>query len=223
MNLEEELKKLKISKAEFSRKMEVDAGLVSKWVSGERPMPEYAITALELLKSGNEFDVKHIKSNTTNDLHLIKRVCKKLNISYKELGEAIGYGDGSLRKSVSENKISHQLYKSIELYIELLSIKTDNPELMNLLTSDDDVVENENIVKKSCRELGITQKELAEKLEVSHPTMGRWATTGEIPKSAIFTLELLSKNIELEKELEEYKNMKKLIGDFGSLLQLNRA
>jgi transcriptional regulator with XRE-family HTH domain len=33
----------------------------------------------------------------------------------------------------------------------------------------------ENLVKKTCRELGITQKELAERLEVSQNTISNWA------------------------------------------------
>ncbi len=39
------------------------------------------------------------------------------------------------------------------------------------------VVESEeNLVKKTCRELGITQKELAEIMGVSRQTINNWAT-----------------------------------------------
>ena len=34
--------------------------------------------------------------------------------------------------------------------------------------------DKENIVKKTCRELGITQKELAEKIGVSNNTISSW-------------------------------------------------
>jgi DNA-binding XRE family transcriptional regulator len=34
----------------------------------------------------------------------------------------------------------------------------------------------ENLVKKTCRELGITQKELAEMMGVSRQTINNWAT-----------------------------------------------
>ncbi len=37
------------------------------------------------------------------------------------------------------------------------------------------IEESENIVKKTCRELGITQKELAEKIGVSQNTVSNWA------------------------------------------------
>jgi transcriptional regulator with XRE-family HTH domain len=40
-------------------------------------------------------------------------------------------------------------------------------------------IQEENLVKKTCRELGITQKELAEMLKVSQNTISNW-TKGEI-------------------------------------------
>ena len=40
---------------------------------------------------------------------------------------------------------------------------------------------DENIVKKTCRELGITQKELAERLDVPQSTVSGWAKN-DIPK-----------------------------------------
>ncbi len=38
--------------------------------------------------------------------------------------------------------------------------------------------QEENLVKKTCRELGITQKELAERLEVSPHTITNWSKFG---------------------------------------------
>jgi len=38
------------------------------------------------------------------NIHLIKRVSKELGLTYKELGEEIGYSEGNLRKSVSQNR-----------------------------------------------------------------------------------------------------------------------
>jgi hypothetical protein len=57
------------------------------------------------------------------EVHLVKKVSKELGLTYKELGEKIGYSEGSLRRSVSTNQISGQLKKAIELYLEIIKLK----------------------------------------------------------------------------------------------------
>ena len=57
------------------------------------------------------------------EIHLVKKVSKELGITYKELGEIIGYTESSLKKSVYENKISIQLEKAIELYIKNIQLE----------------------------------------------------------------------------------------------------
>ncbi len=52
------------------------------------------------------------------------------------------------------------------------TIKTIDEVLENSKT--DQQPQEENLVKKTCRELGITQKELAEMLEVSEDTITNW-------------------------------------------------
>lgn len=69
-----------------------------------------------------------------------------------------------------------------------------------------------NIVKKVCSELGITQKELADELEVPTPTMARWAS-GDIPKMAQKALELMLKNKELEEKFEILKKAHKILSE----------
>jgi DNA-binding XRE family transcriptional regulator len=50
----------------------------------------------------------------------------------------------------------------------------------------------ENLVKKTCRELGITQKELAERIGVTEKTISSWAREKvEIPKNFPRLIELL--------------------------------
>ena len=68
---------------------------------------------------------------------------------------------------------------------------------------------NENIVKKVCKELGITQKELAEMLDIPTGTISRWASTNEIPKTAEIALNLLIEN----KKLKEKLNVLHLLKD----------
>lgn len=69
----------------------------------------------------------------------------------------------------------------------------------------------ENIVKKACKELGLTQKELAEVLGVSKPSVERWAQSGDIPEQAHKQIDLLLENIIIKQELEELKTAMKTI------------
>jgi transcriptional regulator with XRE-family HTH domain len=57
------------------------------------------------------------------EVHLVKRISKELGITYKELAEKIGYTESNLRKSVSQNKISYQLEKAINLYLKILELE----------------------------------------------------------------------------------------------------
>jgi hypothetical protein len=57
------------------------------------------------------------------EVHLVKRVSKELGLTYRELGEEIGYSEGNLRRSVSKNQLSGQLKKAIELYLEITKLK----------------------------------------------------------------------------------------------------
>jgi len=60
----------------------------------------------------------------------------------------------------------------------------------------------ENLVKKTCRELGINQKELAEKIDIPQGTVNRWSSTDEIPKMTILALNLLLENNNLKTGVE---------------------
>jgi len=69
---------------------------------------------------------------------------------------------------------------------------------------------SENIVKKTAKDLGLTQKELAEYIGVHENTISGWARgTVEIPQMAIKLLELLK----IEKK---YNTARQLFCDFES-------
>ena len=55
--------------------------------------------------------------------NLIKDTCKNLGLTYKELGEEIGYGESILRTSASKNQISRALRRALELYNETIELK----------------------------------------------------------------------------------------------------
>ncbi len=58
-----------------------------------------------------------------------------------------------------------------------------------------------NIVKETAKELGISQKELAERLKTSEVSLSRWAKQNEIPEWALEMFELLK----TEKKYHEAK------------------
>lgn len=62
------------------------------------------------------------------DENIVKKTCKELGLTYKELGEAIGYSESNLRKTVSDNKVSKQLEKSITMFIEINNLKKELQE-----------------------------------------------------------------------------------------------
>jgi len=67
-----------------------------------------------------------------------------------------------------------------------------------------------NIVKKTCKELGINQRELAEMLGVGASTVSEWAI-GNIPKMAKLSLEQMLEIRELKSKLELLKSFKSLL------------
>ena len=71
-------------------------------------------------------------------------------------------------------------------------------------------VKEENIVKKTCRELDFTQKELALMLDVSTGTISMWQK-GEITKMGQLALKLLLENRELKNKLQKIKEAQDII------------
>ena len=69
-----------------------------------------------------------------------------------------------------------------------------------------------NIVKTTCKELGITQKELAKRLDVSPASVSDWAK-GNIPKMAKMYLELLLETKDLKEKFEILKKAQKILSD----------
>lgn len=64
----------------------------------------------------------------------------------------------------------------------------------------------ENIVKKTCRELGVTQKELADIMGVAKNTTTQWATQITPPESAVKFMELLAEHKKTKEQLEKLKS-----------------
>lgn len=70
---------------------------------------------------------------------------------------------------------------------------------------------NENIVKKVCTELGITQKELAEELGVDDGTVRKWSSAGKAPDMAERFMICLLENKKLKSDFEILRKAHKII------------
>ena len=55
--------------------------------------------------------------------NLIKYTCRELGLTYKQLGEAIGYGEEAVSKAARTGNISATMNKALLLYFENLELK----------------------------------------------------------------------------------------------------
>ena len=72
-------------------------------------------------------------------------------------------------------------------------------------------MDKENIVKKVCKELGITQKELAERIGYKVDTINKAASTGKVSEPLKKAIELLIELENTKKELQNYEELKKAL------------
>lgn len=64
--------------------------------------------------------------------NLIKSTCKELNLTYRQLGELIGYSESAINNASRQEKISEPLKKAIELYNENLKLKNELQDFRTL-------------------------------------------------------------------------------------------
>lgn len=60
------------------------------------------------------------------ELNLIKRVCLEQRITYKEFGEEVGFGEGAIKNAAASGKISDQLKRATEMYLEIKKLTQEN-------------------------------------------------------------------------------------------------
>lgn len=149
----------------------------------------------------------------TNESNIIKTVCKALGYTYNQLAEQIGYKTDTVNSSASRGNISVPMKKAIELYLKTIK-REDLAE-----QTQEEIINEENLVKKVCDEFGIIQKELADLLDVSLPTVSRWsANSQEIPKMAVASLNGMLENKLLKEKLYSIEIIEELkVFDFTSL------
>ena len=69
------------------------------------------------------FDIKYDFLYKQLHPNIIKQVCKDLNMTYKALSNEIGYKPDTINKAASLGKVSEQLQKAINMYLENLRLK----------------------------------------------------------------------------------------------------
>ncbi len=68
-----------------------------------------------------------------------------------------------------------------------------------------------NVVKNICKELGITQKELAKILEIPEGTVSSWAVKNEIPRLGKKAIEFYMQNVKNQKIIESFKTFTNMV------------
>jgi len=84
-------------------------------------------------------------------------------------------------------------------------------EVISVTTVKKSKKRKSNVVKDICKELNITQKNLAEILEVPEGTVSSWAVKNEIPRLGKKAIEFYMLNIKNQKIVDSYRSFKELL------------
>lgn len=89
-------------------------------------------------------------------------------------------------------------------------MSTEEEKADELANKIENILKIENIVKKVCKELNISQAELGRQLDVPSSTVGTWAS-GKIPKMAEVALTLMLENKQKDEILQAIKKSHEMI------------
>ncbi|MFY4756390.1 hypothetical protein ACOTVZ_02955 [Aliarcobacter butzleri] len=129
------------------------------------------------------------------------------NASFEELLLFVGI-DGFLKIYAPIKPKAGVMNDRDHLYSNQVNWHEDYEYFVNALYNK--FLEFNNIVKKVCAELRITQAELGRQLDVPASTVGTWAS-GKIPKMAEVALELMLENKRKDEILTAIKKAQELI------------
>lgn len=76
-----------------------------------------------------------------------------------------------------------------------------------------------NLIKDTCKALGITQKELAEKMGVAEQTMRNWSSKGNIPEWAEKFINTIMEQKELLSAIEKQKDTLQVFKKFHDTIK----
>lgn len=57
--------------------------------------------------------------------NLIKQTCKELGLTYKQLGELIGYTEGGIKNAIAKNEVSEPMKKAIEMLLKIKELESE--------------------------------------------------------------------------------------------------
>lgn len=55
----------------------------------------------------------------------LKQFCKERNLTYKELAEKIGYGEGAIKNAVSTNNVSQPMSHAIDMFSKISELENE--------------------------------------------------------------------------------------------------
>ena len=76
------------------------------------------------------------------------------------------------------------------------------------------MIEEQNIIKKTCKELGLTYAQLAEQIGYTEGALKTSVSTDKISNSMVKAIELYKKNLELEKKLLNSEKIKETLKEW---------
>ncbi|MCR2101158.1 helix-turn-helix domain-containing protein, partial [Campylobacter upsaliensis] len=64
-------------------------------------------------------------TNEEINFNIIKRVCKEQGLTYKQLGELIGYSESAIKSAMVKNEISEPMNKAVQMQLEIIKLKRE--------------------------------------------------------------------------------------------------
>ncbi|WP_139493072.1 helix-turn-helix domain-containing protein [Campylobacter armoricus] len=61
----------------------------------------------------------------------IKEFCKEQGLTYKQLGELIGYSESAIKSAIAKNEISEPMTKAIQMQLEIVNLKKELKDFEN--------------------------------------------------------------------------------------------
>lgn len=141
--------------------------------------------------------------------NIVKKVCAELGITQKELAEKIN------RIKVAEKLIElssvhkDDIKKFREVVSEHLEDIKSEKDVRTIMVGE--AIPSSNIIKKTCKELGLTYAQLAEQIGYSEPAIKKAIANETVSEPMQKSILLYLRTLELEKQLEDYAILKSAI------------
>lgn len=74
----------------------------------------------------------------------------------------------------------------------------------------------DNVIKRTAKELGMTYRELGEVIGYSEATINKNASTGEVSKPIEVAIKLYRETLELKAQLQQFETLRQIIKDIAT-------